>query len=312
MSGGPQRIATVLIAVLVASAALVGPGAALSADATVDDPAPGAVGDYTVTLEPEAGDAVTENGLKSVTLDFGADRDYSGDLGNLSAQDVEVRVGDSNGTVWAGETNVSQDGSEVTITLQQAFENIKPGDRIVVRVFGVTNTDIALRNAQTLRGFALRASATDPEGNTDGPVEARYTIDPNATAQQTPTPEANGSEGAGEDDGTTDETSAETPMNETTRTELTSTDETANGSETSTSDTSTNASATAMGETTRMANATSTDAQTSTATTQPATTGGNEGASGGQATETTGPGFGLVAGLVALLAAGLLATRRRD
>jgi PGF-CTERM protein len=44
--------------------------------------------------------------------------------------------------------------------------------------------------------------------------------------------------------------------------------------------------------------------------TEPATTGGDE--SGGQATDTTGPGFGLLVALVALLAAGLLATRRRD
>lgn len=309
MSHGQRRIVTVLIAALVASAALVGPGAALSADATVDDPAPGAVGDYTVTFEPEAGDAVTENGLKSVTLDFGADRDYSGDLGNLTARDVEVRVGDDNGTVWAGETNVSQNGSEVTITLQQAFANIQPGDRIVVRVFGVTNTDIALRNAQTLRGFAIRASATSPEGNTDGPVEARYAIDPEATPQQTPTDEANGSDGASEDSDTTDETSTETAMNETS--EATSIDDV--------NDTSTNVTTTAtsaMNETTGTPTATSTDATTEagtpTETTQPATTSGNEGASGGQATETTGPGFGLVAGLIALLAAGLLATRRRD
>ncbi|PSP73786.1 hypothetical protein BRC86_08105 [Halobacteriales archaeon QS_3_64_16] len=182
-----------MVIALLVSAVLAAPGAALEADATVDDTAPGAVGDYTVTLRPEPGDAVARNGLESVTLDFGADRDYSGDLGNLTAENVEVRVGDTNGTVWAGQTTVNQSGSEVTITLEQAFENVKPGDRIVVRVFGVTNTDVALRNAQTLRGFALRASATGPQGNTDGPVEARYTIDPNATAEQTPTGATNDS-----------------------------------------------------------------------------------------------------------------------
>lgn len=300
-------VAAVVIALLV-SAVLAAPGAALEADATVDDTAPGAVGDYTVTLRPEPGDAVARNGLKEVTLDFGADRDYSGDLGNLTAEDVEVRVGDTNGTVWAGQTTVNQSGSEVTITLEQAFENVKPGDRIVVRVFGVTNTDVALRNAQTLRGFALRASATGPQGNTDGPVEARYTIDPNATAEQTPTEAANGSGMTGA------ATNTSTTSNDTGTTGNTSMAEDANVT-TSTSEASENATAEAgtANESAGMAETTSTDTATSTSTeSASATTEGSQGGSGGQATETTGPGFGLLVGLVALLAAGLLAARRRE
>lgn len=319
MSDEQRWTVPVLIAALVASATLAAPGAALSADATVDDPAPGAVGDYTVTLRAEEGDAVTENGLKSVTLDFGADRDYSGDLGNLTARDVEVRVGDENGTVWAGQTNVSQNGSEVTITLEQAFEDVRPDDRIVVRVFGVTNTEIALRNAQTLRGFAVRASATDPEGDTDGPVEARYAIDPNATAAQTPTAEPNSSDSDSGSDDVDNGTSTEIATIETAETtEAMTSNDTTNGTATSVSAASENA--TAMGteattatettEATRTDTTTTTET-TSTATTQPATTDGNDGG-GGQATEATGPGFGLLVGIVALLAAGLLATRRRD
>ena len=371
MSGRHRSIVTALVAVLVASAFVAVPGAALSADATVDDPAPGAVGDYTVTLRPEAGDAVTENGLKSVTLDFDADRDYSGDLGDLTARDVEVRVGDSNGTVWAGRTTVNRSGEEVTITLEEAFRDVRPGDRIVVRVFGITNTEIALRNAQTLRGFALRASATGPDGNTDGPVEARYTIDPEATPQQTPTDDANGSNASDSgnegddtdsaDNGTessmnetmaateTAETTETTPMETTAVVDTMEPDDAANGSgdrsagageaatnESAGNDSTENDSAmvtngtisadgtaatgTAEPTSTATATATSTATETSTATstptatetTQPATTGGNEGGSGGQATETTGPGFGLLIALVALLAAGLLVARRND
>jgi PGF-CTERM protein len=306
-------VAAVVIALLV-SAVLAAPGAALEADATVDDTAPGAVGDYTVTLRPEPGDAVARNGLESVTLDFGADRDYSGDLGNLTAEDVEVRVGDTNGTVWAGQTTVNQSGSEVTITLEQAFENVKPGDRIVVRVFGVTNTDVALRNAQTLRGFALRASATGPQGNTDGPVEARYTIDPNATAQQTPTEGTNGS-GAEAAAANASTTSNDTGMagNTSMAENASTTASTSEASENATAEAGTANESTGMAETTET---TSTNAATATPTstesTQPATTENNQGGSGGQATETTGPGFGLLVGLVALLAAGLLAARRRE
>lgn len=324
-----------LMTALVASAFVAAPATALSADASVDDTAPGAVGDYRVTLRPEAGDAIVENGLKSVTLDFSADRDYSGDLGNLSDRDVEVRVGDGNGTVPAGKTSVNQSGSEVTVTLERAFTGIEPGDRIVVNVYGVTNTEIAIQNPQSLRGFALDVSATGPQGNTSGPVEARYTIDPNATAQRTPTDSADNSNanGSTNDTDTGTDNSTETDTGSTaTATETATATATATPTATVTAapiesdSTSTVAAVTAVVETiepteTTTTEETSTDTATETAepteastmteeATEPATTGGNE--SGGQATDTTGPGFGLLVALVALLAAGLLATRRRD
>lgn len=324
-----------LMTALVASAFVAAPATALSADASVDDTAPGAVGDYRVTLRPEAGDAIVENGLKSVTLDFSADRDYSGDLGNLSDRDVEVRVGDGNGTVPAGKTSVNQSGSEVTVTLERAFTGIEPGDRIVVNVYGVTNTEIAIQNPQSLRGFALDVSATGPQGNTSGPVEARYTIDPNATAQRTPTDSADNSNanGSTNDTDTGTDNSTETDTGSTaTATETATATATATPTATVTAapiesdSTSTAAAVTAVVETiepteTTTTEETSTDTATETAepteastmteeATEPATTGGDE--SGGQATDTTGPGFGLLVALVALLAAGLLATRRRD
>jgi PGF-CTERM protein len=330
-----------LMTALVASAFVAAPATALSADASVDDTAPGAVGDYRVTLRPEAGDAVVENGLKSVTLDFSADRDFSGDLGNLSDRDVEIRVGDGNGTVPAGEASVNQSGSEVTVTLERAFTGIEPGDRIVVNVYGVTNTEIAIQNPQSLRGFALDVSATGPQGNTSGPVEARYTIDPNATAQRTPTDSADNSNasGATNANGSTNDTDTGTDNSTETDTGSTATaTETATATATATptatvtaapiesDSTSTAAAVTAVVETiepteTTTTEETSTDTATETAepteastmteeATEPATTGGDE--SGGQATDTTGPGFGLLVALVALLAAGLLATRRRD
>lgn len=301
MSGEQRSIVVAMVIALLASTLLAAPGAALSADATVDDTAPGAVGDYTVTLRPESGDTVARNGLKKVTLDFGADRDYSGDLGNLTAEDVEVRVGDESGTVWAGRTTVSQNGSEVTVTLEETFRNVKPGDRIVVQLFGLTNTEIALRNARGLRGFALRASATGPQGNTDGPVEARYAINASATPQQTPTEGANdsGTEAAA--------TNASTTSNGSGMAENTSA--AANASATA-STSAASESTTAEAGTTETTSTDTTTATASSTETQATTEGGQGG--GGQATETTGPGFGLLVGLVALLAAGLLAARRRE
>lgn len=90
----------------------------------------------------------------------------------------------------------------------------------------------------------------------------------------------------------------------------------------STSTTATGAATTGTTETTSMGTtpATSTDTTTErtdsvagasdTTATATGTTGGNEEASGGQSTETTGPGFGLITALIALLGAALLATRR--
>lgn len=159
-------------------------------------------------------------------------------------------------------------------------------------VSGVTNTDVAVPNARGLRGFNLAVSATGGQGDTDGPVQTLYSIDPNATAEANSTEdtETDGNATAlGGPPGTDGEdTTVETPG--------TPDSETSNGGET-------------MSE--PAANGSAADATTNESTMAPATTEGNN-VSGGQATETDGPGFGLVVSVVALLAAGLLATRRRD
>lgn len=302
MRGRYRRMATVsLIALFVLSAAAMS-GAALSADAWNNDSAPGATANYTITLHAEENDSITRNGLQSVTLDFGADRDYSGELGNLTSDDVEVRVGDENGTVWAGETTVEQDGNEVTITLEETFERIQPGDRIVVLVFGVTNTEVAVPNAQSLRGFALEVSATDGEDNTDGPTQTRYSIDPSATPDETADENSSANaESDGNETAFTDAESTETSLDETSD-DAGSTAETDTTADTALDD--------ETNDGTETTSASPTNDSTDELTMEPATTEEND-AGGGQATETDGPGFGPIVALIAFVAAGLLVARRR-
>ena len=82
----------------------------------------------------------------------------------------------------AGSTSVISDdgGSELLITLDSAYTQIDPGDRIIVRVDNITNSEIAIANPKGPRGFALNVGVAGPRGNFDGPVEVRYALDPTA------------------------------------------------------------------------------------------------------------------------------------
>lgn len=99
MRGRYRHAATASLITLFVLGAAVAPGAVLSVKAWNSNTTPGATATYTIALQAEENDSITRNELRSVTIDFGADRDYSGELGNLTADDVEARVGDENGSV---------------------------------------------------------------------------------------------------------------------------------------------------------------------------------------------------------------------
>ncbi|PSP73934.1 hypothetical protein BRC86_07535 [Halobacteriales archaeon QS_3_64_16] len=183
-------LALVLFGVVVT--ALPAPTAALDGDsgATYTNPrAPGADGRYTVTVIAEENDTIVRNGLQRLSIDFGADRDFSGDISNVTGEDVAIYLEKANasGSVSLGAVNAStgEENSELIVRLESVYRAIGPGDRIVVRIANTSNTDIAVPDPQGVRSFALRVSASGPGGGTDGPVQVRYEIDPNATAPAT-------------------------------------------------------------------------------------------------------------------------------
>jgi len=341
-------VSLVLLTVFGAISAL--PAIALEPDSGstyANPPAPGATAEYRVTVVAGQNDSVTRNGLKRVTLNYDADPDFSGSVAGVTARDVEVRITppDANGSVPAGPVDVSTNpaGDRLVITLTSAYRNVRPGSQISVRVDNVRNTEIAIPDPQGLRGFALDVTTSDPQGNTDGPVEVRYTIDPNATAPnatesnvsapnasasntRTPDPAGGASTSTSTDAGTltavragaTDTaTATETTTESATATEMTAGMTTTTAAEATTTRATTEAATTTGAATTEAATTTETTTATAeatateTSTDAPASTAA-ETAGGGQATETTGPGFGLLAAVIALLAVALLTRRRRD
>ena len=347
-------VSLVLLTVFGAISAL--PAIALEPDSGstyANPPAPGATAEYRVTVVAGQNDSVTRNGLKRVTLNYDADPDFSGSVAGVTARDVEVRITppDANGSVPAGPVDVSTNpaGDRLVITLTSAYQNVRPGSQISVRVDNVRNTEIAIPDPQGLRGFALDVTTSDPQGNTDGPVEVRYTIDPNATAPnatgsnvsapnasasntRTPDPAGGASTSTSTDTGTltavragaTDTaTATETTTESATATEMTA--EATTTTTTAAEATTTGAIATETATTTEAATTTKTTTEAATTettttaeatatetTTDPPASTAAETAGGGQATETTGPGFGLLAAVIALLAVALLTRRRRD
>jgi hypothetical protein len=165
------------------------PVVALEADSSYARPTtPGATADYRVALVAQEGDSITETGLRSVTLDFTADPDFSGSTANVTARNTSIRIGqsDTNGTTPAGPVSVSKPpaNDRVTVNLLSPYRDLQPGDRIIVEVGNVTNSAIAAQGVQGLRGFALNVSATSSQNVTVGPVQTRYTL--NASAQPSP------------------------------------------------------------------------------------------------------------------------------
>jgi len=263
-----QRIVTgmVLAGVLLSSVAVVTLGAALEADSgsTYANPeAPGATATYRITVVAEQNDTVVRNGLERITLNYGADSDFSGSLNGVTARDVDVTIwgGEEKRSVSVAKISTNSKGSWMTINLRRSY-NIEPGEEISIEVTEVDSSEIAIQNPQGPRGFALNVRVLDGQGHGDGPVETRYTLDPNAS--------------------TTVDTATTT---------VATSEPTSNASETTTMG---GQSSTTMG---------------STPTTTAASADGTA-EEGTETTSATGPGFGIVAAVVALLAATLLATNR--
>lgn len=259
---------------LVVIGAASGSVAALRADSgsTHASPsAPGATAIYTVTVVAERGDAVTRGGLEQIGLNFDADSDFSGRLDTVTARDVTVRVRNrrTGETRRGGPVQVAANATRNRVWIGlRSVSQVEPGDEIVVEIADVTNTEIAIDDPSGPRGFALNVSVANPQGQVDGPVETRYSIDPNASVNET----ANG-----------------TVSNATTRTTAATTDAgtgaTTKGTETSGSTGDASPTGTTSGE-----------SSTDTAGTEP--------------TETSGPGFGVVVGVVVVLVVGLFVSRR--
>jgi PGF-CTERM protein len=318
MTGSHERIIALSLALLTVFGVVAAlPALALEPDSGstyVNPSAPGATGEFRATVVAERGDNITQNGLKTVTLDFSADPDYSGSIAGVTPRDVEVRAtaASGNGTVPAGPVRVSSNpaGDRLTITLPSAYQNVQPGDEISVTIDGVRNPEIAIPDPQGVRGFTLRVAASDPQGNTDGPVELLYSIDPNATAPNatnTTGPNASNVTGAGNATAPTMTDSNTTGPNASNMTDSNTTGPNASNM-TGAGNVTADATSTADSTTTTTTTETSTTTATAAATATPAETTGGGGAT---ETTTTGPGFGLVAAVIALLAVALLATRRR-
>ena len=273
-----RRRASVLVVLLVVTAIGTGSGAALRADdgSTHASPsAPGATATYTVTVVAERGDAVTRSGLKEIGLNFNADPDFSGNLANVTARDVTVQVEGRNGeTSRVGPVRVAANSTtgKVWIGLRSAYTRIEPGDEIVVKIADVTNTEIAIADPEGLRGFALNVSVANPQGQVDGPVETRYTIDPNAQVTETTRVSSNG-----------------TASNETNQSG-TATTGTSEGTTAGTGTSGSGAEASPTGTTGDQSEANATGTET---------------------TGASGSGFGVGVALVALLAIALLALRQQ-
>ena len=256
-------VTAVLMGVLIGTIAVTAPGAALEADngsTSANPQAPGANATYRITTVAEPGDATVRVGMKRITLNYGADSDFSGSLTGVTARDVDVTIqnGGEERSIGVDKISTNPRGSWATIDLRRTYD-IEPDDQIVVKVSDVTSSEIAIENPRGTRGFVVGVRALTGRGQGDGPVQVRYGLDPNASST---TPAADGT------------------MSETNTTEGTP--------------------ASASSEE-------STTAKSTDSTTTPSANGGSE----NETTSATGPGFGVVATVVALLAVALLATKRR-
>ena len=215
--------------------------------------------------------------LDSLTVHY---RNASGDVSSLA-------VWRDDGGSWT-ELDSSVQGSENTVSTGNVTEfgtfaafgsSDVSGERVILDISPPTLTERSVENVSA-------ANATASNG-----TMANETMGNGTMTNETAT--------AG-----TDTTTGTATMTETaTTTETTGAAATTEAATTTTGTTS---------STTATPSPTETDTNTATtasADTTGSTTVGGDGA-GGQTTETTGPGFSLLVGLVALLAAGLLATRR--
>ena len=176
----------IVVVSAVAAVAVGGPtAAALNADTAAPYPhSPGTnVQEFPVSVVTQQSDAVVQNGMGSMTLDFGADNSFDGSVSNVSADDIGVTIvgSDNQRTVGAFEVAESANGA-IALNFSQRVP-VGAGDRILVEVANMTTP--------TSDGdYSIGVSTTTPDGTTDGPVSVGYRVEsaslsfPNQSASQ--------------------------------------------------------------------------------------------------------------------------------
>ncbi|EMA45338.1 hypothetical protein C449_06925 [Halococcus saccharolyticus DSM 5350] len=176
----------VIVVSAVAAVAVGGPtAAALNADTAAPYPhSPGTnVQEFPVSVVTQQSDAVVQNGMGSMTLDFGADNSFDGSVSNVSTDDVGVTIvgSDNQRTIGAFEVAESANGA-IALNFTQRVP-VGAGDRILV--------EVANMSTPTSDGdYSVGVSTTTPDGTTDGPVSVGYRVEsaslsfPNQSASQ--------------------------------------------------------------------------------------------------------------------------------
>jgi PGF-CTERM protein len=164
-------IIVVLVSAFAGGVAFSGSAAALDADTAAPYPhSPGteAVA-FPVSVVAQQSDAITQNGMQSITLNFGADSSFDGNLNNISNDSVSVIVvGERNQrTVNAQNVSTAPNG-QLTVSFQQSVP-VSAGDRIIVDASNVTTPS-------SDGDYTVGVSATTPSGTTDGPVSVTYRV----------------------------------------------------------------------------------------------------------------------------------------
>ena len=164
-------ITVVLVSALVGGIAFTGSAAALDSDTAAPYPhSPGTSAvEFPISVVAQSGDAITQNGMKSMTLDFGAGGGFDGNVGNVSAESATVTITGQQNQRSVNPANVSttQNG-EVTLTFKQPV-SVSAGDRIIADLANVTTPS-------TDGSYTVGVSTTTPSGTTDGPVSDDYRV----------------------------------------------------------------------------------------------------------------------------------------
>jgi PGF-CTERM protein len=177
--------AVVFVSALAGGVAFTGSAAALEADTAAPYPhSPGTtVESFPVSVVVQRSDAIARSGMKSITLNFGADSSFDGSVQNVSTESVSILISGQNNTRTIGSFNVSTNrNGQVTVTFQQPVP-VSAGDRIVVDAGNVTTPSEE-------GTYTVGVSATTPSGRTDGPVTVEYRVEgaeltfPNQSASQ--------------------------------------------------------------------------------------------------------------------------------
>lgn len=161
----------VVVSAVVGGVALGGTAAALDADTAAPYPhSPGTtVGEFPVSVVAQRSDAITQNGMQSMTLDFGASGGFDGSVGNVTTGSVTVTLVGESTQRTVDPANVSTTGNgQVTVTFQQPV-SVGADTRIIADVGNVTTPS-------TDGTYTIGVSATTPSGTTDGPVTVDYRV----------------------------------------------------------------------------------------------------------------------------------------